>query len=1645
MEQAVTILANINDGPGVPELTQEMLQSANYVRAGSDLVLHTSDGQEIVIDGYFQSNPPPALIADNGASLSGDTVSLLAGPEPVQLAQAGGTSQAAATVEQIGEVKTLSGTASVQRTDGTQVDLKVGTPVFQGDVVGVSQDGKLGITFEDGAVFSLSNGGTMVLDEMVYNAGGSSNKMLFTLVKGALGLVTGEIAGSGGVEVNTPSAVLAIRGTTVISFELPESVQNTPELGGFSQFIMCVECTNGPFEALFPNFPPIQVDENGTAVIVAAGGDQPPKIIPIPDSLRDDISNIVKNLKLTQVAELQDLLKTASANFLTELSESDIEDITGGDFDVTALLAALLNALENAPVLVEASVVQTSELLPADAPEISEIDAGIANEDDPDDVEIDLVAGQGDLLSVEEITSVESSNTSRIVLYSLNGSVITIDPNQFDDLRETQEETVTVTYTVINGGGPVTNTATFIVTGANDAPEISGVEVNPTGLVEQGTGVPGTSVVTGDVSGTWSDVDQGEAELLAVTQGSAGTDAQSALEFNAGTGDEAVVTGTYGSLFIKADGSYRYVLDNADADTQALNDGQSASDTFNYTVANGADAEDAATSTITVTITGTADGSVVSGDFSGEVTEGDVGDAPETATGSLSISDVDGNDSPSFADVATTTGDNSYGSFQLTEGVWTYTLDQAAVQNLDALDEVTDTITFTATDGTEQQITVTITGTADGPVVSGDFSGEVTEGDVGDAPETATGSLSISDVDGNDSPSFADVATTTGDNSYGSFQLTEGVWTYTLDQAAVQNLDALDEVTDTITFTATDGTEQQITVTITGTADGSVVSGDFSGEVTEGDVGDAPETATGSLSISDVDGNDSPSFADVATTTGDNSYGSFQLTEGVWTYTLDQAAVQDLDALDEVTDTITFTATDGTEQQITVTITGTADGSVVSGDFSGEVTEGDVGDAPETATGSLSISDVDGNDSPSFADVATTTGDNSYGSFQLTEGVWTYTLDQAAVQNLDALDEVTDTITFTATDGTEQQITVTITGTADGPVVSGDFSGEVTEGDVGDAPETATGSLSISDVDGNDSPSFADVATTTGDNSYGSFQLTEGVWTYTLDQAAVQNLDALDQVTDTITFTATDGTEQQITVTITGTADGPMVSGDFSGEVTEGDVGDAPETATGSLSISDVDGNDSPSFADVATTTGDNSYGSFQLTEGVWTYTLDQAAVQNLDALDQVTDTITFTATDGTEQQITVTITGTADGSVVSGDFSGEVTEGDVGDAPETATGSLSISDVDGNDSPSFADVATTAGDNEYGSFSLTEGVWTYTLDQSAVQDLDALDEVTDTITFTATDGTEQQITVTITGTADGPVVSGDFSGEVTEGDVGDAPETATGSLSISDVDGNDSPSFADVATTAGDNEYGSFSLTEGVWTYTLDQSAVQDLDALDEVTDTITFTATDGTEQQITVTITGTADGPVVSGDFSGEVTEGDVGDAPETATGSLSISDVDGNDSPSFADVATTAGDNEYGSFSLTEGVWTYTLDQSAVQKLDALDQVTDTITFTATDGAEQQITVTITGADDAAQIGDPTVAELTEDTNVDVDGYLTAVGAISISDADSNQSSFDTNVIGSDNNLGSLELQANGEYIYSVANSATQFLGTGQKSRR
>ena len=65
-------------------------------------------------------------------------------------------------------------------------------------------------------------------------------------------------------------------------------------------------------------------------------------------------------------------------------------------------------------------------------------------------------------------------------------------------------------------------------------------------------------------------------------------------------GIETAIAGVYGTLFIQADGTYRYVLDSA----SGLADGEIATETFDYLAANGAGADNEDSAVLTIVIQG---------------------------------------------------------------------------------------------------------------------------------------------------------------------------------------------------------------------------------------------------------------------------------------------------------------------------------------------------------------------------------------------------------------------------------------------------------------------------------------------------------------------------------------------------------------------------------------------------------------------------------------------------------------------------------------------------------------------------------------------------------------------------------------------------------------------------------------------------------------------------------------------------------------------------------------------------------------------------------------------------------------------------------------------------------------------------------
>ena len=354
-----------------------------------------------------------------------------------------------------------------------------------------------------------------------------------------------------------------------------------------------------------------------------------------------------------------------------------------------------------------------------------------------------------------------------------------------------------------------------------------------------------------------------------------------------------------------------------------------------------------------------------------------------------------------------------------------------------------DTLTVLSTDsdGTplsdSDNVSITVDAVNDAPVATGNTV-TATE----DIPLViGPGEFSFTDVEGNGLQSVTisglDLNGGTLTHSGGTVTVTNGMTIALAELADLTFTSALNDSTNSsFTYTVNDADlgiiSATMNITVNPAGDPAVIGGVDTGAVTEdaGVVGNNISTS-GTLTITDPDVGESTFQAGTITGT----YGDLTIdTAGNWSYVADntQAAIQQLDDGESMTDTITVTSFDGTTHNVVITINGAEDGSVIGGTTTGSVTE----DGTLTSSGTLTITDTDVSDPTDFVDVATTASDNGYGTFAMTGNTWTFTLDNnhADVQALDTGESLTDTFTFTAPDGTTQQVTVTINGAEDTPV-----------------------------------------------------------------------------------------------------------------------------------------------------------------------------------------------------------------------------------------------------------------------------------------------------------------------------------------------------------------------------------------------------------------------------------------------------------------------------------------------------------------------------------------------------------------------------------------------------------------------------------
>ncbi len=583
---------------------------------------------------------------------------------------------------------------------------------------------------------------------------------------------------------------------------------------------------------------------------------------------------------------------------------------------------------------------------------------------------------------------------------------------------------------------------------------------------------------------------------------------------------------------------------------------------------------------------------------------------------------------------------------------------------------------------------------------------------------------------------------------------------------------------------------------------------------------------SGKLDITDANAGEAV-FAP-ETVTGE--YGAFTIdATGAWTYSLanDQGNVQGLAEGERGTDTFTVTSVDGTSHSLTIAITGTNDTAVITGTTTAMVTE----DAGKGASGTLTIEDADSGQT--YFQAGEVHGD--FGTLKIDEkGTWSYALDNTnhEVQALGTGEKTEDVLVVKAADGTEQKIIVSITGTNDGPVVSAAAPPVIaaTE-DTNIVIRPAQLLANASDIDG-DTLAVTNLHVTAGgtipvtlkisgdhydpknidDLVTGAPQFQVSINGHTVDVDGV----------NTFSVGAVRGQWEYFTVNVS--ADTVIES------VTVRFVNDAYDSYD-----NDKDGKlyedrnlivdkiniggqvaDSGAFVGGVTLEAEKAYYDTPKATGYETmpwsgslkFDVSQVAPSNYSPISANSDgtwtlrpgsnfngtiQLGYDVVDGhggtTAATTVINIAAVNDEAHISGTTIGTVVEDA---AVKSAIGVLKVTDVDSGEAHFQAGEVH----GDFGTLKIDEkGNWSYALDNNNqhVQALGAGEKTEDVLVVKAADGTAQKITVSISGTNDGPVVSspallagGDEDTSVTFG-IADLLETS------SDVDKTDTMTVANV------------------------------------------------------------------------------------------------------------------------------------------------------------------------------------------------------------------------------------------------------------
>ena len=1263
----------------------------------------------------------------------------------------------------------------------------------------------------------------------------------------------------------------------------------------------------------------------------------------------------------------------ADGETATEIFTYSISDGNGGTDGATVTL--IITGQNDPPIAVDDDVT-TNEDTALNGDVFADNDNGVDSD----------VEGQA-----FTVIGFDDSLTTGTVTVNANGT-FTYNPNgQFEYLADGESATDTFTYTIQDSqGGMDTATVTVTITGVNDAP----VAVDDDVTTDEDT------VLNGDVfadnnNGVDSDV---EGQSFTVTS------------FNDSS--------TTGSVVVNANGTFTY---DPNGQFEYLAVGESASDSFTYTI------EDAqggtSTATVNVTITGVNDDPTVSAAVTTTATEDDLSFSLNLLT---NASDVDVTDVLNVSNVVLDSGDDS----GITVNGNSLDIDPSAYNYLAVGESAVITYTYNVVDGeggsVAQTATITITGVNDAPAVSAAVTTTATE----DAGSFSLDLLTnASDPDTTDVLNVSGLSLDSGDDS----GITVNGNSLDIDPSAYNYLAVGESAVITYTYNVIDGeggtVPQTATITITGVNDAPAVSAAVSTTATEDDGTFSLDLLT---NASDPDTTDVLNVSDLALDSGDDS----GITVNGNSLDIDPSAYNYLAVGESAVITYTYNVIDGeggsVAQTATVTITGVNDAPAVSAAVTTTATE----DAGSFSLDLLTnASDPDTTDVLNVSGLSLDSGDDS----GITVNGNSLDIDPSAYNYLAVGESAVIVYSYDIIDGeggtVPQTATITITGVNDAPAVSAAVTTTATEDDGSFSLDLLT---NASDPDTTDVLNVSGLVLDSGDDS----GITVNGNSLDIDPSAYNYLAVGESAVITYTYNVIDGeggsVAQTATVTITGVNDAPIAQPDavdvnkeqvFNGDVfaNNGSGVDSDPDTSDTFDVTEVNGQ--TAAVDTEITLGS---GALLTVNADGSFTYDPNGQFDVTGLVTATDSFNYTIDDGNGgvDVATVTLTISANQApianidLVATNEDTELTNIDV---------VANDTDPDGDDNNLAVSGLPSMTSNGGAALTLNlDGTISY--DPTVAYNYLSVGQMAvDTFTYTVEDergglatGTVQ---VTVTGVNDAPTVSAPVVSTSNE----DAGGFSVNLLdNASDVDANDTLAIQNLVQTNAGNAGG---ITPSGTSLNVDPSFYGYLSVGESEVITYSYEVIDGNggvvSQTVSITIEGRNDAPLVSMGVESIPTEDD----GVYALNLLShATDIDQSDTLQVANLTKTSGDDS----GIVVNGNLLQITPNAYNSLAAGETAVIEYSYNVIDGnggsVAQTATITVLGVND-----DPTATILTITSAVTEDDGSYSIDLLqNVSDDDTTDVLSATNVVKfSGNNAG---ITVNGNSL-DIDPSAYGYLAAGE----